>query len=200
MFVSDTGFSSAAELPQLHLQMYLAIVIICLLGIWVHPSCSHGQSDLRETCKDQTTCREQEGQAPLPSLLQKVFKREEKSLFDVAQNPGELSEDDIEKIDPKVETYWGPVPCAWTPAPACQSAFSYKGIEYTGCSDIDHPTPWCSHDTVHNGAWSLCTHTCNTTAVKNPLAQPSEAVTSGWVIKHSDHIGLHIGPFNGPIT
>lgn len=51
--------------------------------------------------------------------------------------------------------------CSWGPARECASTFTYKGFEYEGCAMyVDHPSPWCSHDQVHNGNWSKCEQYC----------------------------------------
>lgn len=54
--------------------------------------------------------------------------------------------------------------CYWQPTPECSRSFSYKGVDYLGCTYEDHPTPWCSLDRVHRGFFSLCTRVCNSSA------------------------------------
>jgi hypothetical protein len=52
--------------------------------------------------------------------------------------------------------------CSWKPAAACSPKFVYMGTEYEGCAMfVDHPTPWCSQDPIHSGAWSTCEYTCS---------------------------------------
>jgi len=62
--------------------------------------------------------------------------------------------------------------CSWHSQPKCSNSTVYKGVTYTGCIDIDHPTPWCSHDSVHDGSFSLCRRSCN----QATLAAPAEKV------------------------
>jgi len=50
--------------------------------------------------------------------------------------------------------------CSWESRSWCAKPFVYKGISYTGCTDIDHPTPWCSHDQLFRGNWSICKRVC----------------------------------------
>jgi hypothetical protein len=51
--------------------------------------------------------------------------------------------------------------CTWKPPPACSARFEYMGTEYEGCAMwVGHPTPWCSHDRSHSGAWSNCDRIC----------------------------------------
>lgn len=50
--------------------------------------------------------------------------------------------------------------CTWQQSSKCSQTFTYKGVEYTGCIEQDHPTPWCSLDRVHDGAWEICTKVC----------------------------------------
>lgn len=62
--------------------------------------------------------------------------------------------------------------CTWQPNPACADAFEYKGIEHTSCITQDHPTPWCSLDRIHRGAWETCTQVCS--AADTPVAPVPE--------------------------
>jgi len=62
--------------------------------------------------------------------------------------------------------------CSWQPGPECASFFEYKGVEYNGCTALDNPTPWCSHDRVHKGSWTTCQRLCrgNVPVAPNPVA------------------------------
>jgi len=61
--------------------------------------------------------------------------------------------------------------CDWQPAEACKPTFEYKDTEYTGCAFyVDTPTPWCSHDRIHNGAWSVCERVCRPPNSQESLA------------------------------
>jgi hypothetical protein len=52
--------------------------------------------------------------------------------------------------------------CSWEAPDACKATFTYKETEYSGCAFfVDSPTPWCSHDSVHNGKWSACQQVCS---------------------------------------
>jgi len=50
--------------------------------------------------------------------------------------------------------------CTWQPKPQCATTFEYKGVEYTGCTEADHPSPWCSIDRIHKGVWETCDRVC----------------------------------------
>lgn len=68
--------------------------------------------------------------------------------------------------------------CYWQPRTDCPRSFEYKGIEYVGCTEKDHPVPWCSHDRVHKGSWTTCTKICNNTSVPISTPAPTPAPTS----------------------
>jgi len=53
--------------------------------------------------------------------------------------------------------------CSWQPNLKCAQAFEYKGVGYTGCTKQDYPTPWCSLDELHKGAFETCTKVCTST-------------------------------------
>jgi hypothetical protein len=60
--------------------------------------------------------------------------------------------------------------CEWTPAAGCAKEFDYKGVTYTGCTMQDYPTPWCSLDEIHDGAFATCTRVCS--SVKEEKREP----------------------------
>lgn len=67
--------------------------------------------------------------------------------------------------------------CTWQPNAGCATTFAYKGIDYTGCITEDHPTPWCSLDRVHAGAWETCSKVCSSVIVPAvPVPQPETPV------------------------
>jgi len=78
--------------------------------------------------------------------------------------------------------------CAWEQTPECSKSFQYKGIDYTGCAIVDHPTPWCSIDRVHKGAWKRCTRVCTSQIAPVTTAVPVTAisVTAGPTLAPSD--------------
>lgn len=63
--------------------------------------------------------------------------------------------------------------CTWQPALGCSATFQYKGADYTGCTDMDHPAPWCSRDRVHTEAWYTCTRVCQRPVAPVPVPQPT---------------------------
>mmetsp|Transcript_57157 Transcript_57157/g.90593 ORF Transcript_57157/g.90593 Transcript_57157/m.90593 type:complete len:639 (-) Transcript_57157:13-1929(-) len=92
----------------------------------------------------------------------------------VSSVPSSNSTDTVEKLNDvkgKDATL-----CYWQPQPECSRSFSYKGVDYLGCTDEDHPTPWCSLDRVHRGSFSVCTRVCNTSAAS--AASPDVATTT----------------------
>jgi hypothetical protein len=62
--------------------------------------------------------------------------------------------------------------CVWQAKQECQGTFQYKGVDYTGCANVDHPTPWCSYDRVHKGSWSTCTKVCSPRPNVSPQPEP----------------------------
>lgn len=76
--------------------------------------------------------------------------------------------------------------CNWQAPPECAPVFQYLGVDYEGCAVfVDHPTPWCSHDRIHTGAWSLCESVCRSPSggvVAQPIEKPQAAApdTSDW--------------------
>jgi hypothetical protein len=75
--------------------------------------------------------------------------------------------------------------CTYEADPSCSTAFSYKGVEYTGCSYEDHPTPWCSKDRIHQGLWTKCSKVCRyasnfttLSTTSSPKVTTSDPVTS----------------------
>lgn len=81
----------------------------------------------------------------------------------------------------------GPTPptdkpvCTWQQKQECQATFEYRGVNYSGCINVDHPTPWCSHNRVHKGDWSTCTKVCSSPVPPQPLPPqpvPSQPVPS----------------------
>jgi hypothetical protein len=72
--------------------------------------------------------------------------------------------------------------CIWQPDQECSLTFQYKGVQYTGCTDVDHPTPWCSHDSNHKGSWTACTKVCSkptpAPATWAPTPAPTPAPTT----------------------
>jgi hypothetical protein len=68
------------------------------------------------------------------------------------------SDGTVEPVDPKnAEEEL----CSWQAKPECQPTFEYKGVDITGCTSQDYPTPWCSQDRIHDGIFSPCTRVCN---------------------------------------
>jgi len=68
-------------------------------------------------------------------------------------------------------------PCRWTrPKEECSNVFSYKGVDYQGCSVEDHKDKgWCSVDRQFIGNWRNCFLTC-----QNSMGQDIE------ITDHSD--------------
>jgi hypothetical protein len=76
--------------------------------------------------------------------------------------------------------------CSWHTQPKCSNSTVYKGVTYTGCIDVDYPTPWCSHDSNHSGSYSLCRRSCNQASLSEgpeaaPTAAPAEKEGGRWV-------------------
>merc|ERR1719487_2835032 len=66
--------------------------------------------------------------------------------------------------------------CTWRSVDECAKPFIYKGVTYVGCTDLDHPTPWCSHDQVHAGAFSVCTRVCTEASPPAPAPPPATSM------------------------
>jgi len=62
--------------------------------------------------------------------------------------------------------------CTWQPASECSKPFVYRGVSYDACTDVDNPTPWCSHDLVHDGDWSVCQRVCTEATLPATPPQP----------------------------
>ena len=43
-----------------------------------------------------------------------------------------------------------------TSGQCCSIPFSYKGVTYNNCTQVDHHRPWCSLDPVYKGRWGNC--------------------------------------------
>lgn len=65
--------------------------------------------------------------------------------------------------------------CYWQPREDCERTFEFKGIQYTGCTTTDHPTPWCSHDRKHKGSWATCAKICNGPSGQTTPVPPAPA-------------------------
>lgn len=76
-------------------------------------------------------------------------------------------EDDVRPVNPIKPS--NQQLCTWKPKPECAEAFEYKGVEYTGCIEQDHPTPWCSRNRVHQGEWETCTRVCSSASDVVPV-------------------------------
>jgi hypothetical protein len=82
--------------------------------------------------------------------------------------------------------------CTWKQRPACAKSFTYKGVNYTGCSDVDHPSPWCSYDRIHKGNWTTCERVCTPAVL--PTASPTNASEDGAPCdRHPEHENDAIG-------
>ena len=51
------------------------------------------------------------------------------------------------------------------PGEMCVFPFKYKGVEYDGCTDVDHGVPWCPVEVACNGEffsdkWGYCSSLC----------------------------------------
>jgi hypothetical protein len=72
--------------------------------------------------------------------------------------------------------------CTWNPKPECSTPFVYKDVEYTGCSSADHPIPWCSLNSIHQGEWTLCSQVCTkapiTTTTSTTTTSTTTAITT----------------------
>lgn len=74
------------------------------------------------------------------------------------KNPSAADKKTIEKLNKGAST--DNRLCSWQPPQACSPTFNYQGTDYEGCVLADNPTPWCSHDRSHSGAWSNCEKVC----------------------------------------
>lgn len=87
------------------------------------------------------------------------------------QSPNEVAERMMEEVmEDKML-------CTWQSNPNCSKPFVYKAVSYNGCTDVDNPTPWCSHDLLHDGSWSLCKRVCTEATVINQASEPMSVTT-----------------------
>ncbi|XP_067041766.1 epididymal sperm-binding protein 1-like isoform X3 [Acropora muricata] len=49
-----------------------------------------------------------------------------------------------------------------TDGKCCSFPFTYKGVTYNSCTNIDHNMLWCSLDTCYKGRWGNCEVECKT--------------------------------------
>jgi len=58
--------------------------------------------------------------------------------------------------------------CRWEKPAACAGEFDWKGVTYSGCTNVDHEKPWCQHHHQHlvleagqGDDWSNCVYNCD---------------------------------------
>eukprot|EP00929_Paragymnodinium_shiwhaense_P115839 TRINITY_DN8499_c0_g4_i1.p1 TRINITY_DN8499_c0_g4~~TRINITY_DN8499_c0_g4_i1.p1 ORF type:complete len:3773 (+),score=615.61 TRINITY_DN8499_c0_g4_i1:363-11321(+) len=87
--------------------------------------------------------------------------------------------DPIGKLDEALAT-------CWAPAPECVDAFTYKGITYTGCTDMDSDVHWCSQDVNMDlkKRWKPCARAVCTeeeeTTTEKVCYQPDPRCAPAW--------------------
>lgn len=141
----------------------LVLRVCMLLALGSHAAESSGS----ETCSDPQEAVTQ------GVLLQKHFKRVEMETitFNTVATLEDIDDDAL---------------CMWKLAEDCAKPTIYKGIAYDVCIEKDYPTPWCSHDPVHRGSWSVCKWKCSN---QSAILRPTEKVaTEGWFNRNIDYL------------